>query len=218
MVTLSVTQYIASSEEAREVPLQRLSALASHLQSTETGITQYAICAPVDSGKDGPLVTISAFTTASAYEERLASQAAQDLVKAVQTQNLLASPPTTHRLDPITGFHKSSLTNANLNEVFVLFAHCDVHHNGFPTFLPAVHTVVAHCEANEPGTLAFDICKSVEHGEEKGYALEIYESQAYFHDPHMLDVRTQELVKQIGQNAEFRDWWQMRVVGGFLAK
>jgi quinol monooxygenase YgiN len=164
------------------------------------------------------LVTISTFTTASAYEERLASQAAQDLVNAVKTQNLLASPPSTHRLDPITGFHKPSLKSVNLNEVFIVFAHCDVHPDGFSAFMPAAHGVVEYCEANEPGTLAYDICKSVEHGEKKGYALEMYENQAYFHDPHMQNLKVQEVVKQIGENAEFRDWWEVKVIGGFLTK
>ena len=215
MATLAVRRYAPSTAASRKRLLEQLEATS---KSVGSEITQYAICTPWDTGDDGPILLIAAFASMNAHDEFMASQTVKDLVDAIKTEKLLASPPELFRLDPIAGFAKEGLKTASFDNALVLFANADMHAEAYERCMPAINAVKEYCESEEPGTLSYQICKGVEEGEKKGYVVEVYESASYFQDPHMKAAPVQEILKQVGENADYKDFLQLKVVGGFLAR
>ena len=84
--------------------------------------------------------------------------------------------------------------------------------------MPAINAVRNYCYSQEPGTYEYQICKDGHHGEAKGYVVEVYESAAYFQDPHMKAAPVQEVMERVRENADYKDFLQLKVIGGFLAR
>jgi hypothetical protein len=130
----------------------------------------------------------------------------QDLFDNIGKNGLLATHAEPHRPDPIAGFSKPALATTDPFNSFVLLAHADMRKGAYERCMPAVHAVCKYCKDNEPGTLAYDICKSAVEGDKESYVVEVYENSEYFLDPHMKTEPEPNIVERIGENAEFRDW------------
>ena len=216
MSLISVVRYTATSTSSRDVLIDRLLNLT---RSVDDRTTKFAICTPWDAIEDGPIITITAFASQDAHQSYVSNAAVTTLMEETRSQNLLKSSPESFLLDPVASFTKDeALKEANFETALVLFASTDMHPNAFENCMPAINAVRSYCESQEPGSYEYQICKDAHHGEAKGYVVEVYESASYFQDPHMKAAPVQEVMERVRENADYKDFLQLKVIGGFLAR